>query len=72
MRVHLQKRANVVCEACGDPAPFVTLDGRPYLEPHHIQGLLEGGPDDPRWLAARCTNCHLLSLRELTHSLAEQ
>ena len=51
-------RANGVCECCGSSAPFLRRDGRPYLEPHHIQRLSDGGPDHPRSVAGICPNCH--------------
>jgi 5-methylcytosine-specific restriction protein A len=35
----------------------------PYLEPHHIRRLTDGGPDDPRAMGAVCPNCH----REIHH-----
>lgn len=58
VRVYVLRRANGVCEACGQDAPFVTNSGQPYLEPHHIRRLSDGGPDDPRWVIALCPNCH--------------
>ncbi len=39
------------------PAPFRTSEG-PYLEPHHVRRLSDGGPDHPRWVIALCANCH--------------
>lgn len=52
-------RASGVCEGCGAPAPFIRKkDGDPYLEPHHILRLADGGPDHPRWVIALCPNCH--------------
>jgi 5-methylcytosine-specific restriction protein A len=36
----------------------VTLSGSPYLEPHHIRRISDGGPDDPRFMGAVCPNCH--------------
>ncbi|MCA9859627.1 MAG: HNH endonuclease [Thermomicrobiales bacterium] len=51
-------RANGNCEGCGNAAPFVALDGTPYLETHHVRRLTDGGPDDPRWVIALCPNCH--------------
>jgi len=32
--------------------------GRPYLEVYHIRRLSDDGPDDPRWVAGLCPNCH--------------
>lgn len=51
-------RANGACECCGKPAPFLRESGSPYLEPHHIRKVSDGGPDHPRWVAAVCPNCH--------------
>ncbi len=52
------ERANWGCEACEEPAPFVTDKGEPYLEVHHIHRLADGGPDIPSNVAALCPNCH--------------
>lgn len=51
-------RANGICESCKRPAPFVRLDGSPYLEPHHTTRVSDGGPDHPRHVAAVCPACH--------------
>lgn len=51
-------RASGRCEYDGEPAPFLRDDGAPYLEPHHIERLSDGGPDDPRFVIALCPNCH--------------
>jgi 5-methylcytosine-specific restriction protein A len=58
IRIYVLARANGHCEACARPAPFVSTGGAPYLEPHHIRRLGDGGPDDPRFMAAVCPNCH--------------
>jgi 5-methylcytosine-specific restriction protein A len=58
VRLYVLKRAGGKCEGCSAFAPFTTADGRPYLEPHHIRRLTDGGPDDPRWVAGVCPNCH--------------
>jgi 5-methylcytosine-specific restriction protein A len=58
IRTYVLARANGHCEACLHPAPFLALGGNPYLEPHHIRRLGDGGPDDPRFMAALCPNCH--------------
>lgn len=58
VRVYGLRRADGTCEACESPAPFKAADGRPYLELHHIRRLSDGGPDDPRWVAGVCPNCH--------------
>jgi len=58
VRAYVLSRANGHCEGCGAPAPFVTTAGTPYLEPHLIDRLSDGGPDDPRRVAGICPNCH--------------
>lgn len=58
VRVYVLRRAGDHCEGCGQPAPFMTAEGRPYLEPHHIRRRSDGGPDDPAWVAGVCPNCH--------------
>lgn len=58
IKLYALKRAAGVCEGCGKEAPFRTSAGQPYLEVHHIRRLSDGGPDDPRWVAAICPNCH--------------
>jgi 5-methylcytosine-specific restriction protein A len=58
VKVYVLRRANGSCECCEQPAPFKTTRGRPYLEPHHIRRLADGGPDHPRWVAAICPTCH--------------
>ncbi len=63
IRQYVLARANAVCESCDRPAPFRTASGTPYLEPHHIRRLTDGGPDDPRFMGAICPNCH----REIHH-----
>lgn len=46
------------CELCGHAAPFIRKDGSPYLEPHHINRLSDGGLDHPKFVAAICPTCH--------------
>lgn len=58
VRAYVLRRAEGVCEGCGQPAPFVTPAGRPYLEPHHTRRLSDGGPDHPRFVIALCPTCH--------------
>jgi 5-methylcytosine-specific restriction enzyme A len=58
VRVYVLRRSDGICECCGTKAPFITRKGRPYLEPHHTRRLSDGGPDDPKWVAAVCPNCH--------------
>jgi 5-methylcytosine-specific restriction enzyme A len=63
VRQHVLARAKGVCESCDCLAPFTTVAGTPYLEPHHIRRLTDGGPDDPILMGAVCPNCH----REIHH-----
>lgn len=51
-------RSNGVCEGCESPAPFITRNGTPYLESHHMTPVSPNGADDPRNVAAICPNCH--------------
>jgi 5-methylcytosine-specific restriction enzyme A len=50
-------RANGRCEWCAQPG-FKMLDGRVFLETHHVIPLSEGGPDTDRNVAALCPNHH--------------
>lgn len=52
------RRADSVCELCGQPAPFYDINGKPFLEIHHIIPLAEGGPDSLSNTVALCPNCH--------------
>jgi 5-methylcytosine-specific restriction protein A len=47
-----------ICEACGSPAPFVTIFDQPFLEVHHIKLLCDGGSDTITNAIALCPNCH--------------
>ena len=58
IRVYVLKRAAGICEGCGQMAPFADCQGMPYLEPHHIRRLTDGGPDHPHWVIALCPVCH--------------
>lgn len=51
-------RAGGKCESCRESAPFLRIDGSPYLEPHHTTRLSDGGPDHPRYVGAICPACH--------------
>jgi hypothetical protein len=50
--------ARGICERCKKTAPFLGLDGLPFLETHHIYFLAEGGPDTVENVVALCPNCH--------------
>jgi 5-methylcytosine-specific restriction protein A len=58
VKLYVLRRAKGACEACKQPAPFNTVKGSPYLEPHHTRRVADGGPDHPRWVAGICPNCH--------------
>jgi 5-methylcytosine-specific restriction protein A len=58
LKLYVRKRAAGTCEGCEKPAPFKDRAGDPYLEPHHIRRISDGGPDDPRWVIALCPGCH--------------
>lgn len=53
-----KRQANGICQLCGEKAPFITADGKPYLETHHIRWLSEGGSDTIDNTVAVCPNCH--------------
>ncbi|MDF2534444.1 MAG: nuclease [Bacillales bacterium] len=53
------KRANGICEDCGNEAPFLRAsDGTPYLEVHHVVPLSQDGDDTVDNAKALCPNCH--------------
>ena len=58
IKAYALRRANGVCESCGQESPFHRRDGTPYLETHHTLRVASGGPDHPQWVAAICPNCH--------------
>ena len=53
-----KREAKGICQLCGKEAPFNTMDGKPYLESHHIVWLSEGGSDTIDNTVAVCPNCH--------------
>jgi 5-methylcytosine-specific restriction protein A len=55
---YVLSRAGGTCESCCRPAPFTTKAGSPYLEPHHINRLSDGGLDHPKYIGAICPTCH--------------
>ena len=55
---YVKARADGVCEGCGEPAPFTSTTGMPYLHAHHVHELSDGGPDTPDTVIALCPNCH--------------
>jgi 5-methylcytosine-specific restriction protein A len=58
------RRANGICEKCGNNAPFLRRkDDSPYLEVHHWVSLSRDGDDTVENAVALCPNCH----REIHH-----
>lgn len=55
---YAKRRAKGRCDLCQEAAPFNKKDGTPFLETHHIQWLVKGGPDTVENTAALCPNCH--------------
>ena len=53
-----KRRADGVCQLCDQPAPFLTKNGEPYLECHHIVRLAKGGEDSIENTVALCPNCN--------------
>lgn len=64
----IHRRAAGICQLCDQPAPFRTKKNEPYLEPHHIVWLTQGGEDTVENTVALCPNCHtkmhVLNLKE--------
>lgn len=58
VRNYVLARSKGHCEGCTQPAPFLRANGSPYLEPHHIRRVSDGGPDHPGFVIALCPNCH--------------
>lgn len=55
---YAKKRADGYCQLCGQKAPFIDMNGEPYLECHHIDWLSKGGMDSIDNCVALCPNCH--------------
>ncbi len=53
-----KRRANGMCQLCGQKAPFSNREGSPYLECHHIEWISDGGSDAIENTVALCPNCH--------------
>ena len=67
VRSKVLERANGICECCGQRG-FLTMDGRLFLETHHIVPLSEGGADTVENVIALCPNEH----REAHHGAKAQ
>lgn len=46
------------CEGCKLKAPFIDIDGFPFLEVHHMKHLANKGSDTIYNTVALCPNCH--------------
>lgn len=57
VRAWVRKQAKGICEGCDQPAPF-EVEGRPFLEVHHIKHLAQQGSDRISNAVALCPNCH--------------
>ncbi|PHD78778.1 restriction endonuclease [Bacillus sp. AFS043905] len=55
---YVKRRANGLCDLCGNPAPFEDKKGMPYLESHHVIWLSKGGEDTIYNTAAVDPSCH--------------
>lgn len=58
IKKYVKARSDGVCEGCGEPAPFTSKTGEPYLHAHHVHELSNGGSDTPDTVIALCPNCH--------------
>lgn len=47
-----------ICECCKNYSPFISNDGNPFLEVHHMKRLSDGGSDTITNVVALCPNCH--------------
>lgn len=65
IKSYVLRRANGFCELTGQPAPFQTRGGQPYLEVHHMKRLADGGLDHPVNCAAINPTVH----REIHHGV---
>jgi 5-methylcytosine-specific restriction protein A len=54
----VKSNSNGVCESCQKYAPFLDINGGPYLEVHHLKSLADGGTDTITNTVALCPNCH--------------
>ena len=54
----VKRLAKGKCQFCGMNAPFLDMNGSPYLEEHHVKRLADGGADVIKNVVALCPNCH--------------
>ncbi len=53
-----KKLADGICDLCRCLAPFLSANGDPYLESHHVIWLSRDGRDSVDNVVALCPNCH--------------
>lgn len=53
-----KKDADYRCQRCDNESGWLTSEGKPYVEVHHIIPLGENGFDDLRNMIVLCVNCH--------------
>jgi len=58
VKVWILQNAGDTCECCSNAAPFVTAEGAPFLEVHHLKRLADKGSDRISNAIAVCPNCH--------------
>ncbi len=58
VRDYVLDRSQGYCEVCGHPAPFLTKQGRGYLEPHHLTYSDDEWLDSRDTVVAACPACH--------------
>ncbi len=58
VRAWVLQKAKGICECCGNLGPFLSELGTAFLEVHHVQRLVDGGPDTVANCVAICPNCH--------------
>lgn len=58
VRLWVLQNARGICECCNRNAPFISAEGLPYLEVHHVRPLGENGSDTVLNTVALCPNCH--------------
>jgi 5-methylcytosine-specific restriction endonuclease McrA len=58
IKTYAISRSRGKCEGCSKDAPFLKMNGQPYLEVHHIIELSNNGSDSPTNVIALCPNCH--------------
>lgn len=58
IKAWILQNADGKCEYCKSESPFITSNGIPYLEVHHLKTLANGGSDTIGNTVALCPNCH--------------